>query len=295
MHIPVLLKEVINFLDPRPGKNFIDLTCGSGGHLAVLLEKIGPEGRVLAVDWDKDAISRTEAALPDKLDSRVIFKNANFIKIAELVAEEKFEPIDGILLDLGWSSDQLEKSGRGFSFLKDEPLDMRYSENNDLTARDIVNYWPPEEIEKILKNFGEERLAGKIVAAIVKARQKKPILTTQELVVAISPAFPKKTNYARIHFATRTFQALRIAVNNEMDNLVKVLPQALDLLVTGGRLVIISFHSLEDRIVKNFFRQQAKEGKIKILTKKPIRPAEEEILKNFRSRSAKLRAVEKIS
>jgi len=291
MHVPVLLKEVIEVLDPRPGKNFIDLTCGGGGHLAALLTLVAPNGKILALDWDEEALVRAQAAIPAASRAQVIFKNANFADVAAVVAEEKFGPVSGILLDLGWSSDQLEASGRGFSFLRDEPLDMRYSQNNDLTAREIVNQWPPTEIEKILKDFGEEKLTRRITASLIRARQQKPILTTGELVAAIAPAVPQKLKHVRIHFATRTFQALRIVVNNELGNLAKVLPQSLAVLAVGGRLAVISFHSLEDRLVKNFFRQTAG---LKILTKHPLTPTPEEIEQNPRSRSAKLRAAEKL-
>ncbi|MDD2730566.1 MAG: 16S rRNA (cytosine(1402)-N(4))-methyltransferase RsmH [Candidatus Portnoybacteria bacterium] len=292
MHVPVLLKETVEILDPRPGKNFIDLTCGGGGHLAALLEQVAPNGKILAVDWDEEAIARAKKKIPVESQTRIIFKNANFADVADLVSAEKFGPVHGILLDLGWSSDQLETSGRGFSFLRDEPLDMRYNAKSDgLTAREIVNQWPPPEIEKILKDFGEERLAKKITAALIKARQQKPILTTGELVAAIAPAVPLRLKNARIHFATRTFQALRIAVNDELGNLAKVLPRSMAVLETGGRLAVISFHSLEDRLVKKFFRQTAG---WKILNKRPLSPLLEEVKKNPRSRSAKLRAAEKI-
>jgi len=292
MHVPVLLKETVEILDPRPGKNFIDLTCGGGGHSAALLEQIAPNGKILAVDWDEEAIAWAKKKIPVESQTRVIFKNANFADVADLINAEKFGPVHGILLDLGWSSDQLETSGRGFSFLRDEPLDMRYNAKSDgLTAREIVNQWPPPEIEKILKDFGEERLAKKITAALIKARQQKPILTTGELVAAIAPAVPLRLKNARIHFATRTFQALRIAVNDELGNLAKVLPRSMAVLETGGRLAVISFHSLEDRLVKKFFRQTAG---WKILNKRPLSPLLEEVKKNPRSRSAKLRAAEKI-
>ena len=192
------------------------------------------------------------------------------------------------------SSDQLEMSGRGFSFLRDEPLDMRYSLNQKLTAREILNHWREPEIARILKEYGEEPLARKIAEEIVKNRRIKLILKTTELVNIIASAVPRKFQHARIHFATRIWQALRIAVNDELGNLQRFLPQAVDILNSGGRLAIISFHSLEDRIVKNFFRDLSKNNKAEILTKKPITASGEELDKNPRSRSAKLRAIKKI-
>jgi len=191
------------------------------------------------------------------------------------------------------SSWHLEESGRGFSFLKNEPLDMRYSPQNPLTAEKIVNYWSKSEMEKILREYGEERFAKKIAEKIIEARQSKPIKTTSQLVEIIKKAVLSRYRHQKIHFATRTFQALRITVNDELNNLEKALPQTLEILKPGGRLVVISFHSLEDRIVKNFYRDSSPE-KLKILTKKPIRPTPEEIKINPRSRSAKLRAAIKL-
>jgi 16S rRNA (cytosine1402-N4)-methyltransferase len=192
------------------------------------------------------------------------------------------------------SSEQLAESGRGFSFLKDEPLDMRYSLKQKLTAREIINQWDQRALEEIFQKYGEERRAREISRIIIKNRKLKPILTTRELIDTIALVIPKKFQYARIHFATRIFQALRIAVNDELENLQRFLPQAINILTKEGRLVIVSFHSLEDRIVKRFFQQQAKEEKIQILTKKPVVPTFDEIKINPRSRSAKLRAALKI-
>lgn len=291
-HIPVLVDEVIKYLSPRPGENFIDGTCGGGGHAQEILKHIEPGGRILCLDLDEEAIERLKKKFErERVAGRVIFVNDNFANLEKAIEEKNFSPVNGILLDLGMSSDQLEASGRGFSFLKDEPLDMRYSSSNNLTARQIVNCWPPDRIEKILKEYGEERFTKRIVQEIIKARKLKLIETTKELVEIISRAIPEKYKHGRTNFATRTFQALRLAVNDELENLQGFLPQAFRALASGGRLAIISFHSLEDRIVKNFFRQQAQDNKIEILTKKPITPAFQEIVANPRSRSAKLRAV----
>jgi len=297
-HIPVLLKEIIKYSDPRPGENFIDGTCGGGGHTVEILPRIGKEGKILCLDLDEDALVRASqniAAQNKDLSERVFFANDNFANLEAVVSKNNFSPVNVILVDLGMSSDQLEESSRGFSFLKDEPLDMRFSIKQELTAGEIVNQWPQDELEKIFREYGEEKFARRISQQIVSARKLKPILTTGRLVLEIVQAVPKRFQYGRIHFATRSFQALRIAVNDELGNLEKFLPQAINILADGGRLVLISFHSLEDRIVKNFFRTQAKEGKLRILTKKPITPSTEEIQTNPRSRSAKLRAALKLS
>jgi len=296
MHIPVLVKEVIEYLNPQPGENFIDGTCGAAGHTLAILEKNYPNGKMMCFDWDSESLDRAKkimAEKDDKLLERTIFINDNYANFKKRTIENNFSPINGILLDLGFSSDQLEASGRGFSFLKDEPLDMRYDQSNDLPAREIINHWQKNEIEKILKEYGQEPWARKISEAIVSFRKVKTILTTKELLGVISTAIPQKLQHARIHFTTRTFQALRIAVNNELGNLQRSLPEAIDILVSGGRLAVISFHSLEDRIVKNFFREQAKIGQGEILTKKPIMAGEAEVQINPRSRSAKLRVFKK--
>lgn len=294
MHIPVLLHEVIEYLDPGPDDNFIDGTGGAAGHTLAILAKNAPNGRILFFDRDGEAIARAKETIAAKgASERVIFVNDTYANIAQVVQEKNFSPVSGILLDLGLSSDQLENSKRGFSFMKDEPLDMRYSAEQELTAREIINHWSAEEIEKIIKEYGEELFARRISEEIIKSRKIKPILNTKELVEAVAKAIPKKFQYGRIHFATRTFQGLRIAVNDELGNLQRFLPQAIDALDGGGRLVIISFHSLEDRMVKNFFRDLAKAGQAELLTKKPVRAGGDELNKNPRSRSAKLRAIKK--
>lgn len=297
MHISVLQKEIIQYLEPRPGENFIDGTCGGAGHSIEVLKKNAPSGKVLCLDLDSKALAGAEEKIrthfPD-LISRIIFVNENFADLERAAKKNSFAPVSGIIADLGMSSDQLEDSGRGFSFQKDEPLDMRFSEKNDLTAAVIVNQWNQADIEKVLRDYGEERFARKISEKIIAQRKIKPILKTGELVKIISQAVPKRLQYARIHYATRSFQGLRIAVNDELGNLERLLFSSLKMLERGGRLAIISFHSLEDRMAKNFFREQAKAGKLRILTKKPVTAGEEEISVNPRSRSAKLRVGEKI-
>jgi len=295
LHVSVLRDELIEYLDPQPGENFIDGTLGAAGHALAILEKTFPDGRLMGFDWDAESLERTRSKLQSEKDlaDRIIFINDNYGNLKAHVLKNNFGPVVGAIVDLGLSSDQLEASHRGFSFQKDEPLDMRYSQSGDLPAREIINHWQKEEIEKILKEYGEEPWARKISEAIVNFRKRQVILTTKELLNVISAVIPNKFQHARIHFATRTFQALRIAVNDELGNLKRFLPEAMDVLTEGGRLGVISFHSLEDRIVKNFFREQAKSGRGKILTKKPIIAGVAELKNNPRSRSAKLRVFKK--
>ncbi len=291
MHIPVLQKEVIQNLDPKPNENFIDCTAGFGGHTAAILEKNGPNGKVLGIDCDKEVISLLKSQTT-KFKDRLILVNDSFTNLKEIA--KKFHSISGVLFDLGMSSWHMEGSGRGFSFLKSEPLDMRYDTNNPLTAEKIVNYWSESEMEKILKEYGEERFARIIAEEIINERKIYPIKSTSQLVKIIQKAVPFRYQRQKIHFATRTFQALRIAVNDELNNLKKALPQAVEILNPQGRMVVISFHSLEDGIVKKFLKEKSKENILQILTKKPTRPARGEIIINPRSRSAKLRAAIKI-
>ena len=300
IHTPVLQKEVLKYLDPKPNENFIDCTIGDGGHGLVILEAIEPDGKLLGLDWGQENIHRLKFKIQNsKFKKRLILVNDNFANLKEIVRREKFGPVSGILLDLGMSSWHLEESGKGFSFLRKEFLDMRYNPENPQTAEKIINYWSKNDIEKILTEYGEERFAKIIANEIIKTRKARPIKTTFELVEIIRKAVPHWYLRQKIHFATRTFQALRIAVNDELNNLKKVLPQTIDILKPGGRLVIISFHSLEDKIVKNFFSAFAKgyggqERKLEILTKKPVRPSTQELNYNPRSRSARLRVAIKI-
>jgi len=297
MHISVLQKEVVGYLDPRPGANLIDGTCGAGGHTLEILKSVAPAGKILCLDLDAGALarakSRIEKEAPD-LAKNVIFAHANFADIKQVVAENSFSPVNGIVVDLGMSSDQLDASGRGFSFQKDETLDMRFSLDQELTAAHIVNQWSRQDLEKILKEYGEEKFYRRIAEELIKIRKIKPIITTRQLTEVVTSAVPKKYQYGRTNVATKTFQALRIVVNDELGSLEKFLPQALQILAPQGRLTVISFHSLEDRIVKNFFKNRAKDGQVRILTKKPVVAGEEEINRNPRSRSAKLRAIAKI-
>ena len=296
-HIPVLTKEVLQYLDPKENENFVDCTIGQGGHTNLILEKNKPLGKILGIDLDSGQIaSFREVSRSEKnfRDERLILVNDSYVNIKEIVERIKFGPVNGVLLDLGYSSWQLEVSGKGFSFQKDEPLDMRYNAEQSLTAKIIVNEYPEKEIEKILREYGEEKFAKQIVKKIIEERKVKKIESTFEFKKIIEKVIPMKFQHGRVNCATRTFQALRIAVNDELNNLTKVLPDIISVLSSGGRIIIISFHSLEDRIVKKFFRDKEKEKIIKILNKKPLTAEISELRANPRSRSAKLRAFVKL-
>lgn len=278
MHKPVLLQESIKGLDLAPGKLLVDGTFGGGGHSREARKEFGEKLAIVGLDRDPEVAKR-------HLDFDV--RTANFARVGELGLEP-----DAILLDLGFSSDQLE-SVPGLSFMKEGPLDMRLS-GEGFTAADVVNSWDESALEIILKGFGEEKFSRRIAHAIAERRKTKPYETTSELVDTILSVVPASQLHARIHPATRTFQAIRIAVNEELTNLERALEKGFEALKPGGRFAVISFHSLEDRIVKNFFRAKAAEGEGKLITKKPIVPTEEEIAENPRARSAKLRIIEKL-
>jgi len=291
MHIPVLLSEVIKLLDPKENENYIDATLGEGGHTLALLQKTSPAGKVLGIDLDPETLEIAHRKL-HAFGDRLILANDNFKNLEEIIDEKKFKEISGIIFDLGMSSRDVDEAGRGFSFMKDEPLLMNFGSDALLTAEQIVNNWPEDELEKILKLYGEERFARQIARRIVVARSNKPIKTTFDLVKIIENSVPSFYRHGRIHPATRTFQALRIAVNDELNTIQKGLEIALKIVSAGAKIAVISFHSLEDRIVKNFFRDH--KDVLKILTKKPVTPAEVEILNNPRARSGKLRVAQKI-
>ena len=312
-HVPVLLKEVIETIDPKPGENLIDGTVGGAGHAEAILEKTAPDGRFLGIDLDEEALKESKRRL-EKYASRVTFARGNFIDYPFFRKEYNFSPVNIFFLDLGISSQQLNNETMGISFLKNAPLDMRiggYDPESDdrKSAESIVNSWSENSLKSMIKEYGEERYASKIAREIIKARENDRIMNTEQLVQIISRAVPEVYKRQRIHFATRTFQAFRIAVNRELENLENILPRMLDDVEIGGRIAIISFHSLEDRIVKNFFQKESKDcicdpevpvcvcnhkKRLQPLTKKPIMATEEEIAKNPRSRSAKLRVAVKI-
>lgn len=292
MHFPVLLKEVIYYLNPQSNENFIDATFGEGGHSLEILEKNKPLGKVLGIEVDKEIFEKTKERF--KEIKRLILVNDSYVNLKEIIKENQFFEVKGILFDLGMCTYHLESSGRGFTFKKNEPLDMRFDFKNDLTAKDILNYYPQEEIEKILREFGEERYSFRIAQAIVKERKRKKFETTFQLIDLLKKVLPKNYDNYRLPFSTRTFQALRIAVNNELENIKKGIKIAFEILNPDGRLVVISFHSLEDRIIKDYFKELKKQEKAEILTKKPITPSKEEIALNPKSNSAKLRAIKKI-
>lgn len=283
-HLPVLLRDTINLLVLKPGSRIIDCTFGDGGHSQAILQS-APAIRILGIDADAGNIAR---ARKQKEFEKIILVNDNFRNLKEIALKNNFTGIDAILMDLGWSSTQLEESGRGFSFLRDEPLDMRLG-NGDLTAAEILNTWSEEEIGRILREYGEERARKKIAKAIVDYRRDRPIKTTGQLVEIIFSL--RLGRRKKIHPATKTFQALRLAVNDELNALKEALSPAAEILKSGGRLAVISFHSLEDRIIKRFFQNNKS---LKIITKKPVIAGRAEILENPRCRSAKLRVAEKI-
>ncbi|MEI7513207.1 MAG: 16S rRNA (cytosine(1402)-N(4))-methyltransferase RsmH [bacterium] len=295
MHISVLLNESIQGLELKDGDIVFDGTFGGGGHTRAMLA-FGKDIKIIATDLDLDAINKGQE-LVSEYEGRLILENDNFGNISKILASHKLAGVDKILLDLGWSSDQLEYGGRGLSFLKDEPLLMTLKKEaveSDVTAEDIVNHWAEDSIADILFGFGDEKHSRRIAKAIIDVRKVKPLKTTAELVEVISKAVPPSYRFGKIHPATRTFQALRIAVNRELETLEEVLEEGWKVLNKGGRIAVISFHSLEDRIVKQFFRKLALEESAKILTKRPIIATKEEIGMNPRSRSAKLRIIQKI-
>ncbi len=307
-HIPVLLQEVLEYLDPKSGQNFVDGTLGGGGYTKAILEKISPDGKVLAIDLDQAAID--EARNKSLGTSNLVLVHGNFRDIDQMVTTHKFGNISGIVADIGLSSFQLDGSGRGISFQKQEPLDMRFDlSDNSTDAKFIVNNWEQAQLTEVFRKYGEEKYASQIARKIVQHRQLKLLHYTTDLVAIIQEALPAPEKHRFADSARRIFQALRITVNHELENLETFLPKAFDLLAEGGKLAIVSFHSLEDRIVKEYFLSLARgcicpidfpqcicgqTPKGKILTKKPITAKTEELDKNPRSKPAKLRVIEKV-
>ncbi|MGQ9776107.1 MAG: 16S rRNA (cytosine(1402)-N(4))-methyltransferase RsmH [Thermodesulfobacteriota bacterium] len=293
IHIPVMVEEVMEYLRCEPRGVYVDATLGEGGHAEEILKRSAPHGILIGIEWDEEAIEEAKRKL-EPYGRRVRIFRENFIHLQELLREEKIEEVDGILLDLGLSSLQLEKAERGFSFQKEGPLDMRMDRRTQQIATDLVNHLSIAELEKMLKEFGEERWAKRIARAIVMEREKEPIRTTQALRKVVHQVIPKRFHSRRIDPATKTFQALRIKLNKELENLKRILDSGWQVLRGGGRFVVLSFHSLEDRMVKEAFGRLEKEGRMRILTPKPISPTLSERIENPRSRSAKLRCAERL-
>lgn len=303
VHKPVLLQEVIDSLNIKNGGVYVDATLGGAGHAKVICEVLSQKSEsknditFIGLDADSDAIERSSKILQG-MSCKVILKIIPNHLIDEVLSEENIKTIDGCLFDLGMSSDQLETSGRGFSFQRDEPLLMTMKKNlseGDLTAQEIVNTWQEDSITDVLWGYGGERFASRIAHKIIETRKEKQIKTTTDLVEIIKSAVPGWYRNRKTHPATKTFQALRITVNNEIENLKVALNKTFNLLESGGRISVITFHSLEDRLVKRYFKQLLQEELAILITKKPIKPSREEINNNPRARSALLRVIEKIT
>lgn len=321
VHKPVLLKESIEALKLKPGDVVVDATLGGGGHSEAILGEIGSTGTLIAIDADGDAIKRFKAkSLKLKNKGRIFLINENFANLDNILSDlspikqnfakaEGVKKVDAILADFGTSSDQLEKADRGFSFQKDASLDMRMDQREGMTSGDVVNTYPEKDLVRIFREYGDERYGRKIAKLIVEQRRVGPIRTTKELVAVIEKSVPEKYKHQRIHFATRVFQALRMEVNKELENIRSFIPKAIKVLDKSGRLAVITFHSGEDKISKEIFRENARgcicpadfpickcgrKPVVRLVNAKPIIPSSEEISENPRSRSAKLRIVEKI-
>lgn len=299
-HIPVLVEEVMTLLRCGSHQTYVDATLGGGGHALEILKRTEPDGVVIGIDWDEDAIAEAEKALMLFRERVKIFRE-NFIHLPELLKTLKIEKVDGLLLDLGLSSFLVEKKERGFSLKGDGPLDMRMDQRMDRTAADLVNRLSLQELEYTLSEYGEERWAKRIARAIVHERERSPIETTFSLKRVVHQAIPRRFHSRKIDPATRTFQAFRIRLNEELGNLKEILETGWMFLRKGGRMCVISFHSLEDRMVKETFRRLERGGEglgqggvVRVITKKPVTPSEEERKKNPRSRSAKLRCAERV-
>ena len=289
-HVPVLCDEVIDLLQPRNGGLYVDGTLGLGGHTQAILERSAPAGRVIGFEWDAEALARAQERLAPYQD-RLRTVQASYADLLAELAALNVERIDGLLVDLGVSSLQLDRAERGFSFRTDAPLDMRMDRRNTVTAASLVARLSAEQLADMFYHYGEERQARRIARFLVEAREAEPVTTTGRLAEIVAAAVPRKFHPPRIHVATRVFQALRIAVNTELDNLVRLLETAPAVLAPGARIAVIAFHSLEDRIVKQAF---AGNPAYRVLTRRPIEPQPAETQKNPRARSAKLRVAERV-
>ncbi len=307
-HEPVLLEEAVASLNCRSGGVYVDGTVGGGGHAALILERSAPDGFLLGMDVDKEALEAAEKHLM-AFGRRKELVKANYADLREVLTDQDIPKVDGILLDLGVSSHQLDTAQRGFSFLQEAPLDMRMDPESGRSAYDVVNACSERELKEIIRQYGEEIMAGRIARAIAAKRKEAPIRTTTQLAAIVAGALPGSARHKKIHPATRTFQALRIYVNNELANLYRAIQSGTDCLKPGGRFSIISFHSLEDGIVKHSFRSLEKgcicptdmpfcscgqSPRLKVVSRKPVSPSNEEVAANPRARSARLRTAERI-
>jgi len=288
-HEPVMVREVLDHLKPVRNGIYVDATYGMGGHSLALLKAYPDIQHVIAIDWDEDSLNRSKEII-QTFSQKINFHIGNFVDLPVFLQKHGTDKVDGIIMDLGISSYHFEESGRGFSFKRDEPLDMRINANGKNKAYDLINFLNEEKLGEIIRLYGEETWSKKIAKVIVEKRREKKIETARELADLIFKIIPRKFHSQHIHPATKTFQALRIAVNSELDNLNSALEIYPDYLKDNGRICIISFHSLEDRIVKDHFRS---DERLQIITKKPITPENDEITRNLRARSAKLRVAEK--
>jgi len=295
-HEPVLVEEILFWLQCKPGGVYVDCTLGYAGLAARLLDRTAPDGILVGIDRDAAALAESRMRLRE-VAHRVHFRHGNFCDLKALIMGSGVSRVDGVIFDLGVSSPQLDRAERGFSFREDGPLDMRMDQREGRTAADLVRDLPETELADLIYQLGEERYSRRIARAIVQARMQGVIGTTWQLAAVVERSVPASYRHGRIHCATRTFQALRIAVNRELDVLEPALRDAVDILAPGGRVCAVSFHSLEDRIVKHTFRSLANgpEASVRVLTKKPVIASENERSRNPRSRSAKLRVVERIS
>jgi len=308
LHLPVMEKEVLQYLDCHPGGVYVDATVGDGGHAEAILKNLGSEGHLIGIDWDEDALQRADHRLK-KYSRQLTLVHADYTRLQEVLSEAGFAEVDGILIDLGASTLQLMDADRGFSFHHEGDLDMRMDRRRSLTAKEIVNHYSADQLAKVFFRFGEERFSRRIAARIVREREKKnSINSSSELAEIVKAAVPARYRRQGGHPARRVFQALRLAVNQELENITTVLPQAVNSLAPEGRLTVIAYHSLEDRLVKKYFREISghcscppnlpcacrSQAKIKVLTGKAVKPTPSEVEINPRARSARLRAAKKI-
>jgi len=291
LHKPVMVEEVLDYLHPQPGHIILDCTVGGGGHAIRILDKIKPDGFLIGIDKDMEILQTTKQSL-SKITGKFKLYHADYSDIDEVLRQADIDKVNGVLLDLGVSSLQFDQADRGFSFAKEAPLDMRMDRSRGITAQNLIRRLSESELGELLWKYGEERRSRRIARAILKEEKGVGITTTRQLAAIVERVVSR--GKGKIHPATRVFQALRIAVNKELENLEIFLDKIYNYMAVGARIVIISFHSLEDRIVKNKFIEKAKQNIFRVLTKKPITPCETEIRENIRSRSAKLRVAERI-